>query len=214
MFIFGHTHIAIRLAIFYRLLAAGPIRGTSVRKNSNPSPSWGSSSKEYFSSESSLESTGLFASFTERRLDEGRDKVKGRRQTAAKSNKALLSERQISDRPFSEDTLNYVADGLEHIALNDSSSTATDNTVFESPLPPKADMDKFSPLLGTSTPNVVKGRLDEVAQSPFLINVSHSGRMVPRRGGKGWRRSAVALNSSQTPSSRATLSVRNQLDLH
>ena len=95
--------------------------------------------------------------------------------------------RKISDRPFSEATLNYVAEGLEAIALSESTSRTVEN-VFESPHQPKEEqprqflpvaslaskkspaLGKFSPSLATSTPNVVKGRLGlEATPSPLSL---------------------------------------------
>ena len=140
-----------------RLFTSGPIRGhTSVGKGkSNPSPpSWVSSSKEYFSCDSSVEKenssslseAGLFSSFSQRLDLLGQDKDKPASASAAK-NKTSESRKpkkkanvlavpvigkKASDRGFSDETLNYVASGLGAISLNESSSASYD--VFTSPV--------------------------------------------------------------------------------
>lgn len=145
-----------------RLFTSGPIRGrTSVGKGkSNPSPpSWVSSSKEYFSCDSSVEkenssslseAAGLFSSFSQRLDLLGQDKDKPA-STASASAKNKTSEqpprkpkkkanvlavpvigKRASDRGFSDETLNYVASGLGAISLNESSSASYD--VFTSPV--------------------------------------------------------------------------------
>merc|ERR1739844_171228 len=147
-------------------------------------------------------SVGLFSSFTNQRLDLlGQDKAEGKKKSsqsrpaqkksknknvvvaAAANNDVVIPGIgiKISDRLFSETTLNYVASGLADISLNDS-----DNAVFASPNPAAVDTvgrqeaaevedkteEKFSPAIGqaqaTSTPNLVKVRLSaaQSLQSP------------------------------------------------
>ena len=141
-----------------RLFTSGPIRGhTSVGKGkSNPSPpSWVSSSKEYFSCDSSVEKenssslseAGLFSSFSQRLDLLGQDKDKPASAASAAKNKTSESRKpkkkanvlavpvigkKASDRGFSDETLNYVASGLGAISLNESSSASYD--VFTSPV--------------------------------------------------------------------------------
>ena len=128
--------------------------GTSVGKKSsksNLSPTWVSSSKEYFSSDSSMDkensSIGLFSSFSERLDLLGQDKDKPGKKTAALTThkkppppkkkvvaaaKAVspVIQRKISDRILSEDTLNYVASDLEAISLNELSKEAFTSPVI------------------------------------------------------------------------------------
>ena len=142
-----------------RLFTSGPIRGhTSVGKGkSNPSPpSWVSSSKEYFSCDSSVEKenssslseAGLFSSFSQRLDLLGQDKDKPASAASAAKNKTsesrkpkkkanvlavpVIGKEVGKDRGFSDETLNYVASGLGAISLNESSSTSYD--VFTSPV--------------------------------------------------------------------------------
>ena len=202
-----------------RLVAAGPIGAgaTSVRKNSNPSPSWGSSSREeYLSAESSIEKENglLFASFSERldllSQDKGHQRQRRRRlkpaaaaQEKGSSRQDVVDEQKLSDRPFSQDTLNYVVKEMEAISITH------DDDVFES--------STNSPAVAgqphaTSTPNVVKAvarlSMSESLQSP-LCRVSE---LIYRKGGKRWRRS-VAAAAAPAPVTdngrRATMMVHN-----
>ena len=182
-------------------------------------------------------SVGLFSSFTNQRLDLlGQDKAraggkkKSSQQPAArpaaqkqpKNKKVVVSPGEkigikISDRLFSETTLNYVASGLGDISLNEDSE---DNAVFASPSPAECRqrqeeaevetdktepelLTKFSPAIGqapqaTSTPNLVKVRLSaaQSLQSPLLLNNSGmvtstiATELIHRKGGKRWRRSS------------------------
>ena len=226
-------------SLFCRLFTSGPIRGgTSVGKSkSNPSPTWVSSSKEYFSSDSSMEkensSVGLFSSFSERLDLPGQDKDKpGKKTIEARAGqkkppkkkvvaaaKAVditpVIGRKISDRGFSEDTLNYVASGLGAISLNELSNeaftspviaTASSPAMTKMAIPPilveeeeeTVEEEKFSPVAigqaqATSTPaNLVKVRLSvaESLQSP--LNSGMATELIHRRGGKRWRRSSMA----------------------
>ena len=125
-----------------------------MKGKSNPSPpSWVSSSKEYFSCDSSVEKensssseAGLFSSFSQRLDLLGQDKDKPA--TASAKNKTSEQPRKpkkkanvlavpvigkkTSDRGFSDETLNYVASGLGAISLNESASASYD--VFTSPV--------------------------------------------------------------------------------
>ena len=155
----GCSLLLISFSLFLcRLFTSGPIRGhTSVGKGkSNPSPpSWVSSSKEYFSCDSSVEKenssslseAGLFSSFSQRLDLLGQDKDKPASAASAAKNKTSESRKpkkkanvlavpvigkKASDRGFSDETLNYVASGLGAISLNESSSASYD--VFTSPV--------------------------------------------------------------------------------
>ena len=154
----GCSLLLISFSLFLcRLFTSGPIRGhTSVGKGkSNPSPpSWVSSSKEYFSCDSSVEKenssslseAGLFSSFSQRLDLLGQDKDKPASASAAKNKTSEPRKpkkkanvlavpvigKKASDRGFSDETLNYVASGLGAISLNESSSASYD--VFTSPV--------------------------------------------------------------------------------
>ena len=155
----GCSLLLISFSLFLcRLFTSGPIRGhTSVGKGkSNPSPpSWVSSSKEYFSCDSSVEKenssslseAGLFSSFSQRLDLLGQDKDKPASASAAKNKTSeprkpkkkanvlavpVIGKEVGKDRGFSDETLNYVASGLGAISLNESSSTSYD--VFTSPV--------------------------------------------------------------------------------
>lgn len=156
----GCSQLLISFSLFLcRLFTSGPIRGhTSVGKGkSNPSPpSWVSSSKEYFSCDSSVEKenssslseAGLFSSFSQRLDLLGQDKDKPASAASAAKNKTseprkpkkkanvlavpVIGKEVGKDRGFSDETLNYVASGLGAISLNESSSASYD--VFTSPV--------------------------------------------------------------------------------
>ena len=159
-----HVGCSLLLISFFlflcRLFTSGPIRGhTSAGKGkSNPSPpSWVSSSKEYFSCDSSVEkenssslseADGLFSSFSQRLDLLGQDKDKPASAASAAKNKTseprkpkkkanvltvpVIGKKVSKDRGFSDETLNYVASGLGAISLNESSSASYD--VFTSPV--------------------------------------------------------------------------------
>ena len=155
----GCSQLLISFSLFLcRLFTSGPIRGhTSVGKGkSNPSPpSWVSSSKEYFSCDSSVEKenssslseAGLFSSFSQRLDLLGQDKDKPASASAPKNKTSeprkpkkkanvlavpVIGKEVGKDRGFSDETLNYVASGLGAISLNESSSASYD--VFTSPV--------------------------------------------------------------------------------
>lgn len=200
-----------------RLFAAGPIRGTSATKSSNPSPCWGSSSKESSiekenSSAASNAGGLLFASFSEEKKKKPPpsdlpSKDKSKKKTTIRQRK--LTVPKVTDRkPFSDETLNYVSKGLEAVSLVDD--------VFESPakganLAESKDNDYESPKFcppanvggqqATSTPNiavVVKSRLSEdhdqetlgevMAPPAALLLPPPAYDLIHRKGGKRWRR--------------------------
>jgi hypothetical protein len=158
--------------------------------------------------ENSLSEAGLFSSFSQRLdlLGQGKDKPASASATKNKTSEPRKPKKKanvlavpvigkkVSDRGFSDETLNYVASGLGAISLNESSS-ASSYDVFTSPVvtatPVAGDQamtkmakgetiedkeeetkevegPKFSPAIGqaqaTSTPNLVKVRLS-VAES-------------------------------------------------
>ena len=218
-----------------RLFAAGPIRSTSVGKSSNPSPvTWAGSSKEESSIEKENSAAGgglLFASFSERLDLLSQDKAGKKTSTKAKpkssSGPATLQipskkelDKTITHRPFSDDTLNYVVEGLDGIGLSADESVFSPAALPAAPRllrsSPPTQMHS-SPAIGhqaTSTPNHVKGFRLSVSKSPMLSpasSIMQQPANVPmihrRKGGKGWRRSS-AVNGLATPR-RATLMVRN-----
>ena len=184
---------------------------------------------------SSLSEAGLFSSFSQRLDLLGQDKDKPASASAAKNKTSEPRKpkkkanvltvpvigKKVSDRGFSDETLNYVASGLGAISLNESSSASYD--VFTSPVvtaTPVGDLamtkmakgetieeeeeetkevegPKFSPAIGqaqaTSTPNLVKVRLS-VAESLLQspLNIGMASDLIHRKGGKRWRRSSMA----------------------
>ena len=201
---------------------------------------------------SSSSEAGLFSSFSQRLDLLGQDKDK----PASASAKNKTSEprkptkkanvlavpvigKKVSDRGFSDETLNYVASGLGAISLNESSSSASYD-VFTSPVvatvadqaamtkmakgetieeeeETKEVEPKFSPAIGqaqaTSTPNLVKVRLsvaESLLQSP--LNIGMASDLIHRKGGKRWRRSSMSAALAPPPASAALLAMAPELN--
>ena len=162
--------------------------GTSVGKSkSNPSPTWVSSSKEYFSSDSSMEkensSVGLFSSFSERLDLLGQDKPgkktieavrpatttakkkppPPKKKVAALKAASPVIKRKISDRALSEATLNYVASGLEAISLN-----ALSNEAFTSPVIATTSSPVMTKMEATPPPILVEENEETVEEEAIF----------------------------------------------
>lgn len=147
----------LKCFLFVSRLFTEPVKTTYVPKNR---PSW-DSSKDYFSAESSVErgnsSNGglLFASFgnhapendgnealpaAEKKSSRGLE-PKPQKTTSNKTRKAstTMKTRQklptASDRLFSEDTLNYIAEDLDEFRIDGNDSV----DVFSSPMPQPQD---------------------------------------------------------------------------
>ena len=223
--------------VFDRLFEAGPVRKARVSDNSALGYNCSSTPpSSYLSAESSKNL--LFASFDQsiplpRKPLHSATASKGKLKEKAQT----LLIPQGKGRLFSDETLNFVAKGLEKLQVSNEEKENSDvsDDIFKSPEQSSLEESKASensPFVGmqaTSTPKLVSATLPggntptiivpqaevekESLKSPRRLSLflppkplllqPPASELIPRKGGKHWRRS-IRLSNAVVDNRRAT----------